>query len=285
MNPSGGLARRAWLIDRIETNYPGTPLVLLDTGNFSDNPTQAGDLRTHTLLETMAQLGYKVVGIGERDLMLGYDDFERRSAGIGMDFISTNVVKQGTTEPVFTPYAVVDAKAKDGKPIRIGVLAVNRFNPVWQKAGPGGTNMAVAPPETMLATYLPELRAKADVLVLLASLAKDDVHALARRFPDIDLVLASYGGIYNATEENEGPVRIYYSGNQGKRIGESRIVLDAHRRPETVTTYLHFLVAAYPEEKTIQKLVAEVTAKAAAPDAEPASAKKAAPAVAPGGAR
>lgn len=232
----------------------------------------------------MAKLGYEVVGVGERDLMLGYEDFQRRTAGIDLSFISTNVVKQGTTDPVFKPYAVVSVKGKDGKPIRVGVLAVNRFNPVWQKAGPDGTNLAVAPPAAMLKTYLPEVRAKSDVVVLLASLAKDDVHALARAFPDINMILASYGGIYNATEETEGPVHIYYAGNQGKRVGESRIRLDAQRHPADVRTYMHNLVARYPEDKSVESVIEAVLAKTA-PPARPASANKAAKSATPGGSR
>ena len=55
----------------------------------------------------------------------------------------------------------------DGKPVRVGVLGVDRYSPVWQKAGPAGTNLGIAAPADMIATYLPEVRAKSDVVVLL----------------------------------------------------------------------------------------------------------------------
>jgi hypothetical protein len=66
-----------------QQNYPATPFVLLDSGNFSDNPTEAGDLRTATLLQAMKRLGYKAINVAERDLMLGYDDFIERTKGLG----------------------------------------------------------------------------------------------------------------------------------------------------------------------------------------------------------
>src|SRR5258705_11521397 len=72
LNPAGGLSRRAWLLNQLAANYPSTPLVLFDSGNFSDVPTDKGDLRTATLLLSMKRLGYKAVNIGERDLTLGY---------------------------------------------------------------------------------------------------------------------------------------------------------------------------------------------------------------------
>ena len=235
--------------------------MLLDTGNFTDNPTEAGDLRTATLLVSMKTLGYKAINVGERDLTLGYDDFIRRTEGLGLTFISTNIVKQGTKEPIFTPYKIVEVKGTSGKPVRVGVLGVDRYSPVWQKAGPAGTNLGMAAPADMIATYLPEVRAKSDVVVLLAALSKDDAHALAKRFTDLDLVVGSYGGIYNTIEENEGRIGVFYTGNQGKRIGESRINLDAKSRVADVTSYLHFLTIHYPEDKAMQDSIADVLAK------------------------
>jgi 2',3'-cyclic-nucleotide 2'-phosphodiesterase (5'-nucleotidase family) len=255
-------------LNQLQTNYPATPLVLLDTGNFSDNPTELGDLRTATLLQSMKKLGYKVINVGERDVNLGYDDFVKRTEGLGMAFVSTNIVKQGTKEPIFLPYTVIEVKGTSGKPVRIGVLGVDRYTPVWQKAGPAGTNLGMAAPGDMIATYLPELRAKSDIIVLLASMSKEDAHDLAKRFQDIDLILGGYGGIFNTVEENEGRVRIVYTGNQGKRIGESRVTLDPHRKVADMTSYLHFLTVRYPEDKAMQDSLVEVLDKLPKP-AEP----------------
>ena len=261
LNPAGGLTRRAWIINQLHANYPKTPLVLLDTGNFSDNPTEVGDIRTATLLQAMKTLGYKAINVGERDLTLGYDDFMKRTEGLGLTFLSTNIVKQGTKAPVFSPYTIVNVVGTSGKPVSIGVLGVDRYSPVWQKAGPAETNLGMAAPADMIAKYLPEVRAKSDIVVLLVALSKEDAHDLAKRFTDIDLILGAYGGIFNTVEENEGRVRIVYTGNQGKRIGESRVTLDPKRRVAEITSYLHFLTIRYPEDKTMQDAINEVLAK------------------------
>ena len=279
LNPAGGLTRRAWVLNQLKANYPKTPLVLLDSGNFSDNPTEIGDLRTATLLKSMKTLGYMAVNVGERDLTYGYDDFMKRAEASGLTFISTNIVKQGTKDPVFAPYTILEVKGTSGKPITIGVLGVDRYSPVWQKAGPAGSNLGMATPADMIARYLPEVRAKADVVVLLAAIAKDDAHQLAKRFTDLDLILGAYGGMYNAVEEKEGRVGIFYTGNQGKRFGESRILLDANRRVYDVTSYLHFLTINYPEDPTMKAAIADVVAKTA--PQKPDAAKKATTALTP----
>jgi len=266
LNPAGGLARRAWLLNQLQSNYPSTPLVLVDSGNFSDNPTESGDLRTATLLQSMKRLGYKAVNIGERDLTLGYDDFMKRTEGLGLSFLSTNIVKQGTKDPVFAPTASFTVKGTSGKPVRVGVLGVIRYNPVWQKAGPTGTNLGLAAPADMIATYLPKLRAESDVVILLSSLSREDAHDLAKRFQDIDLVLGAYAGYYNAMDDLDGRVHVLYTGNQGKRIGESRITLDAARRVSDVTSYMHFLTVRYPTDKAMEDSIADVIAKTGRPN-------------------
>jgi 2',3'-cyclic-nucleotide 2'-phosphodiesterase (5'-nucleotidase family) len=227
-------------------------------------------MRTAALLQGMQRLGYKAINVGERDLNLGYDDFMTRTEGLRMTFLSTNIVKQGTKDPVFAPYTIIEVKGASGKPVRVGVLGVGRYSPVWQKAGPAGTNLAMAAPADMIATYLPEVRAKSDVVVLLAALSKDDAHDLAKRFTDLDLIVGAYGGVYNTVEEKVGRVGIYYTGNQGKRLGESRITLDAQRRVSDVTSYLHFLTLNYPEDDAMKDAIADVVAKTRAEKANDA---------------
>ena len=278
LNPAGGLARREWLIKQMKSDYPQTPIVLLDSGNYADNPTEEGDVRTAALLDAMVELGYRTVNIGDRDLTLGYDDFIEKTRGLKMDFISTNIVVQGTKDPVFPTSSIFEVKGTSGKPVRVGVLGVIRYSPVWQKAGPRGENLAAMPPSDMLKTYLPALRKSADVVVLLASISKEDAHEIAREFQDLDMIIGAYGGIYSTVDEAEGHVRIVYTGNQGKRMGESRVNLDARRRVGDVTTYMHFLSARYPEDKAMADTVTAVKSKLANNSADAAAAPAAKPA-------
>ena len=68
-------------------------------------------------------------------------------------------------------------------------------------------------------------------------------------------------GVVAVVFQDEGRVAIYYTGNQGKRIGESRVNLDAKSRVADVTSYMHFLTAQYPEDKAMLDSIADVLAK------------------------
>jgi 2',3'-cyclic-nucleotide 2'-phosphodiesterase (5'-nucleotidase family) len=262
LNPAGGLARRQWLKDQIASAYPGTPLVLLDSGNFSDNPNEQGEMRTRGLLEGMNRLGYEVVNAAERDLSLGLAAFRERTQGSRARFVSANVVKFGTKDPVLDPYAVLEVPVRGRPaPLRVGVVGAVRFNPVWKKAGSDGGNIGIAPPAEMLRKVLPELRSKADVVVLLASMSREEAGALAREVPGIDFVFGAYGGMISTRDEQEGTARVVYVGNQGQRVGETRVYLSPEGGVRSSTTYLHFLTVRYPSSPEMEAFVGEVTAK------------------------
>jgi len=241
--------------------YPESPQVILDTGNFSDNPTAAGEIKTRSLLEAMERLGYAAVNVGERELLMGYDDFAKKTAGISLPFVSTNLVRQDTKEPVLEPYVVIEAKRGLGKPpFRIGVLGVVRFNPLFRKSGPDGSSLVIASPKEMVKRYLPELRRRADAVVLLAALHQDDARLLAREVPGIDFILGAYGGYTSAGDSPEGTTTILYAGNQGKELGEARVFFEGDKLARAVST-MHHLSVRYPDAETMLQFTNEVASR------------------------
>ena len=250
MNPSGGLARRAWLIDQAKKNLHDAAFLLADTGNFSDNPTPAGDMKTRALLEGMTRLGYQVANVGERDLTAGYDALMERISGLPLKLVSSNLVRQDSKEPVFTPFTVIKVSGGKGrKDIKVGVLGVVRFNPVYQKAGPTGTNIVIVPPTEALQKLVPEVRKQADVVVVLAALHKDDARAIAMAVPGIDFVLGAFANMISGTEDEVvGATHLLYVGNQGKYVGESRVSIN-DGKVASVSNYMHMLTARYPDDQ------------------------------------
>ena len=252
MNPSGGLARRAWLIDQVKKVLPDAAVLLADTGNFSDNPSPAGLVKTRALLEGMARLGYQVANVGERDVMAGYDELAERAKGLPLKLVSSNLVRQDTKEPAFAPYTVLKLSGGKGrKDVRVAVLGVVRFNPVFQKAGPTGTNLVIAEPQAVLQKLVPEVRKQADVVVLLAALHRDDARGIAMAVPGIDFVLGAFANTISGTEDELAgdATRLRYVGNQGKYVGENRVFLSPEGKIASVSNYMHMLTARYPDDQ------------------------------------
>lgn len=250
------------MVEQLRRNYPGVPHVLLDSGNFFDNPTPAGDLKTQALAEAMSRMQYAAVNVGERELMMGYDEFVRKTAVATFPFVSTNLVRQDTKEPVFRPWVIAEAPRPGGEaPLRIGILGVMRFNPLFLKAGPQKTNLVIAPPREMLKRFLPEVRRRSDVVVLLAALHHDDARLLARDLEGIDFVLGAYGGHLTQAEVVENGARVVYVSNQGKGLGETRVVLGGGTKIAASVSYVHLMTARYPDDERMLQFTNDVRSR------------------------
>ena len=227
-------------------------MLLLDSGNFSDNPGAEGDVKTKALLEAMGRLGYSVVNVGDREVRLGYADFARRTQGTPFTYVSSNIVDRKSREPIFAPYTVVEAKAASGKAkVTVGVTGAVRFNPVFLKSGPNGGNMVMEQPLEPVRRAVEALRAKkVDVVVLLAALNKPDVETIVREVPGIDYVLGSYGGLSTDAEERVGQTTLLYCGNRGQRIGESRVFFGERKKAGIASekSVMHLLTQQYPPD-------------------------------------
>lgn len=256
VNPAGGLARRAWLYDQIQSTFPGSAIVQLDVGNLSDTPTPAGDLRTTALVEGMNRLGFSAANVGERDLALGYDDFERRAGAAKFPFVSSNIVNRDTREPVFKPFVILETDVPGTQQkVRVGVLGVARFNPVFLKEGPQGSQMVILPPLEAVRRYIDEVRKNSDVVILMAAIHKDDAHILAREVEGLDMILGTYGAIYSTQAEIENDTVISYAGNQGRRVGETRVFLGKDNAIVDTQSYMHELNKRYPANGEIEEFV------------------------------
>ncbi len=265
-NPAGGIDRRAWVLEQLEEKFPGTPRVLLDSGNFSDNPTAEGDRKTSALLEAMDRMGYEVINVGERDIRTGYDEFLRRTKGADFQFTSANIVRQDNLEPVFPPHVVVEVGDDGSEPLlRIGVIGVVRYNQIFLKAGPDGANMVIAHPIERVEQEVAALKAKnVDAIVVLGALPKPDAVKLIEAVPGIDYLMGAYGGVYTVRSEEYGDTKLFYAGNRGQRISETRLFLDVGedgRRIARDKHRMHFLTRHYPSDPDMLAFLKEATGK------------------------
>jgi 2',3'-cyclic-nucleotide 2'-phosphodiesterase/3'-nucleotidase len=225
---------------------------LLDSGNFSDNPTATGERKTKGLLKAMERLEYRVVNVGERDIRMGYAEFARRTEGSPFTYLSANIIDRKTAKPVFEPHTVVEVVAPDGRrKVRVGVIGAVRYNPLFLKAGPDGGNIVIDHPLKRVKLEMEALHKKnVDVIVLLAALHKNDARSIARAVPGIDYILGSYGGLVTRGAETEGDTTLLYCGNKGQRIGESRVFLEEGQAGKLAgqSNKLHMLSHHYPSD-------------------------------------
>jgi hypothetical protein len=210
----------------------------------------------------MERMGYQVVNVGERDVKSGYAAFAKRTAKSKLPFVSANIVRKADKSPIFKPHHVIEAQNVDGSAsIRVGVIGIARFNPIFLKDGPDGSEMVIEHPLEAVRKQVAALEKKnVDLIVLLAAVHRDDASRVAREVPAIDFVIGSYGGFFNTFQDGPDLPWISYSGNQGKRLGETRVYI-ADGKITTQETKLHFMTQVYPGNEEMLKFVGTVPSK------------------------
>jgi 2',3'-cyclic-nucleotide 2'-phosphodiesterase/3'-nucleotidase len=165
----GSLAQVATLVREIRsaTNHP---VMVLDSGDT----IQGTPLEQFTFvrwgepsptIDAMNRIGYQAMAVGNHEFNFGLEVLERARKQAEFPFLSANILRSGTDEPAFQPYAVFE----EG-PIRVGVLGLITPNvPGWEKPE-NYRGLVFEPMDEAARRWVPVLREKenCDVVVVLA---------------------------------------------------------------------------------------------------------------------
>jgi hypothetical protein len=194
----GGLSRRYSLCKQLRSDgWPkGSkspwPLVAVDVGGQVKGYDQQAVFKFVATTEALGKMGYDAVGLGVGELRLPAGDVLVAAldfAGVGQGrFVSANVGVLGDpgTIPQLPTKRIVAAGGK-----KIGITAVLGAN--WQSQI-NNSDLHMSDPAAALPAVLAELKAQhCDLLVLLSHASEQDSIALAKQFPDFDVVVTAGG--------------------------------------------------------------------------------------------
>lgn len=207
-NQKGGLARRATL--KKELADKGWEVVALDVGNqvrrFGPQPI----IKFGKTIEGLDKMGYRAVALGPDDLRQEAVDLIGATLNSVMGenaYTDANVVFE--IDDTFTsPYRVVTAGGK-----KIGITAVLGDS---EQPGITNTDLVLTPAAEALAAVWPKLKdERCDLYVLLAHTSLDESRAIARQFPDFDLIVTAGG----AGEPTLEPEKIEGTNSQMVQVG------------------------------------------------------------------
>ena len=243
----------------------------MDAGDFSGDPTTPGKMQTDALIEGMNALGYKVANLSLRELSHGYDAFLERRKKARFEFVSANVVWQDSGEPIVAPTTVVKATLRDGartKDVRLGFIGLTRNDPAFLKEGPEGRRIVTVDPLAAAEKHLPALRQKADYIVALVAMDIQQARQLPKRVKDIALILggdSTPGRTAMTTRTDDFPedtqfgrARLLYAGDQGKVLGEVRLVFDAKGSASSNQRSVIQLTREWPDDPKLAEVMETV---------------------------
>ena len=190
-------------------------------------------------------MGYDVVNVGEKDLMMGLKFLSDLSQKGKFPFISANLVDKKTQKEVFKPFVI-----KEMAGLKIGIIGLldDQFNPTIQEKDPG---LTILEPLLTSKALTKSLREYCDLIVVLSQLGESKDKKLARENREIDLILGGGGESKRAVIERVNEVPIYRLEPRGGYLGRIDYSLVDVKKP------VKFIVSSERDEmeKRLERLV------------------------------
>lgn len=218
----GGLTRISTLFQQL----PAKHVLRLDAGDAIEGSADFQRLGHVAILKAFAEMNYAAANIGHREAQLSLAQLREVRGKSAVPLISANLLDAATRQPVFETHVLLNA------PARIAVVGVVDPRGLSESLGDG---LAVEKMETVLSNLLPKLKQQADFIVLLAFTDEATLHALAREFYEIDVILG--GNVSQPAQklERENRSVILYTANQSRAVGSLALQLTAPHQVKTLS--------------------------------------------------
>lgn len=221
---TGGLAKRAWVVDSLR-RASDAPILLVDAGDFSGGENAYGAALGRVMVDAMELMEYDAFTLGEWDFNQGPAYLRALIEENPIAWVHTNYDVIGL-EDLGRETLVVE---KGGR--RIGLLGL--FNPTIL-LNPAMRDSVVVEEDVVASTKrgIAELEEQGvDAIVVLSHLSYKGDRTLAQHVPGIDLIVSGHGGkTLNAPEEVVPGTWIVASGSLGQFLG--RAELEFEKGPE-----------------------------------------------------
>ena len=182
----GGMSRRHTLFK--ELRQKGWPLVGVDVGGLAKGSGRQAELKFQVMVEGIRKMQYDAIGLGKTDLRLPAGELFAAAASDSNQqspFISANIGLFGFDADQTTDWRIVERGG-----MKVGITAV--LGKSFQKEL-SNDEIVIADPAAKLTEIMPQFKGKVDYSILLAHATREESIALAKQFPDFDLVVTAGG--------------------------------------------------------------------------------------------
>ena len=186
----GGAARRATIIRKVRAESRG-PVFLLDSGDTTYGWSYLGRyFHGKSDIAMMNAIGYDAMAPGNHEFQHHSDELMRNYKDSKFPWLCANMIYEKTGKLFAEPYIIIDRGG-----IKVAVFGLTNEWPCTQphiyfSAPELGLKYLDATP--VAAKLVPELRKKADVVVLLSHLGRGADEVLAKAVPGIDIILGGH---------------------------------------------------------------------------------------------
>lgn len=252
----GGAGRLATAIERARRAHPAGSVLLLDAGDTFGDGLLANLTRGEATIRVMNAMGYTF-------MTLGNHDFEYTSARTAelqrlarFPMRAANAVVKSTGEPFLgDPTLVVNAGG-----VRVGLLALGYHNTDQTGNKNNTRDLSFSSGIEAARRYVPALRARSDVIVVVSHQGTSVDSVLAARVPGIDIIVGGHSHDRISPPRRIAHTWMVQALSDASALGELTVhVADGH--VTSVTGTVHELFAdEYPSDPRFDHMLDSIRA-------------------------
>lgn len=196
-------------------------VILVDTGDFLWQ-RKLSELRAKVTARGLSIMGYDALNISDGELSYGIDFLQGFGQKLKGAFVSSNVSAQ--EDLPWKPYIIKELKGV--KVAILGIISYDLVNHVQMRED----GVSVEDQEACLTRLLPDVREKADLVVLLSHLGWKQTRTLLEKVPGIDIAIVGHAHFPTLESEKIGQAILLKNSIGGKHLGIVKIWLDNSKK-------------------------------------------------------
>ncbi len=208
----GGITKRAAKIKEART--ADDRVIYCDAGNFLSGTPEVDNSSGAIAVAAHNYMGTNVVNVSERELALGMDAYSSAKSAASFKFVSANVRANGSL--IADEYTIENIKG--ARVAYIGLCGTKETMRIDSSKLPSG--VTVDDPMSIARRILPDLKNKADMLIVLSTCGDQVDSLMAKEFPFLTAIIG--GRSFRANEDAPwliGETRVVRAQRDGRTIG------------------------------------------------------------------
>jgi hypothetical protein len=219
----------------LRRSYP--ELIAIEVGNWAAFQTPNDRLKTDYLLRSLRALRFDVYNVTPYDIAFGTTHPLQVKEDKGQ-LVAANLFveeKDGATTKLvapYEPYVILERKTTAGQKIRVGVIGITDPSSLedvfvtFLRTTKTAPKFQVAPVGDTLKKYVPEVRRKADYVVVLAMMDRKNAPLTAQIIEGVDMLVTTWGVQTSQMNMTIGATTIVNTGYLGRYFNQETVNFD-----------------------------------------------------------
>ncbi|GAB4373330.1 MAG: hypothetical protein Kow0042_17170 [Calditrichia bacterium] len=201
----GGIPRLAYLLDSLRREHPD--LILLDSGDFLSSYILTESNRL--MAELVSDLNYDVIAVGDQEYVEGMPFLQHITTRYHLPLISATIRDKERDSLMFPAYKIVHRRD-----ITVGIIGVV-FKEAFDFISP--KEIRIEPVGEVLSKLVSQVKSRSTILILLLHSSYRIGLELAKRFPEIAVIIAGHSQ-EKASIQNGNQI-VVQPGSDGEYLG------------------------------------------------------------------